>query len=410
MSHADFAERLLQWFDVHGRHDLPWQHPRQAYRVWISEVMLQQTQVATVIPYFERFMARFPDVQALAAASQDEVLRHWAGLGYYARGRNLHRAAKRIVDAHGGLFPDDVASVGALPGVGRSTAAAILAQAFGQRHAILDGNVRRVLARHAGIEGWPGLPKVQARLWQEAEARLPHQRLADYTQALMDLGNAVCRARRPECARCAVREDCVARREDRVGALPTPRPPRIRPQRRAQVLLIVNARDELLLQRRPPAGIWGGLWCPPVHDADASWASLAPSLGFDAGSPRELAPLRHAFTHYDLDLLPLRLRAEPAATAVAENDARMWIKLSDPAAWPGLPAPMRKLIEALDRQATLEFPPSEDLPCREPSTASSSTRTPKDSTARPTPARSASASSRTSRAKPGSSGSSTRRG
>ena len=228
-----FVSRLLAWFDVHGRHGLPWQSPRTAYRVWLSEVMLQQTQVATVIPYFERFIARFPDFASLAAADIDEVLALWAGLGYYARGRNLHAAAKQVASIHRGEMPNDLEAVQALPGVGRSTAAAILAQAFGARHAILDGNVKRVLARHAAIPGWPGEPKVAAKLWAVAERLLPQTRLADYTQAIMDLGASLCSARQPACARCPVAEDCQAHREQRTAEFPSAKPAKARPLRRA---------------------------------------------------------------------------------------------------------------------------------------------------------------------------------
>ena len=413
---APFAERLLAWFDRHGRHDLPWQHPREAYRVWVSEVMLQQTQVATVIPYFERFMARFPSVQDLAAAPPDEVLRHWAGLGYYARARNLHAAARRIVADHRGMFPMSIDDVGALPGIGRSTAGAILAQAHGQRHAILDGNVRRVLARHAGIDGWTGAPRVQARLWTVAESHLPHERLADYTQAVMDLGNAVCRSRAPLCLLCPVTADCVARREDRVASLPSPQPARARAQRSARLLLVGDGSQRVLVLRRPPAGIWGGLWCPPlVADGESLDEALA-QFGLAGSAAQALEPVHHAFTHFDLELHLLRFGIEPAQVShgIRENADAAWIKLSDPGSWPGLPAPIRKLLERLGSRAgpssTSALPISGSSPCPAPSTASSSARKPKGSTARPTPARSANDSSKTSRRKAGSSGSSTRRG
>jgi A/G-specific adenine glycosylase len=411
-----FAERLLDWFDRHGRHDLPWQHPREAYRVWISEVMLQQTQVATVIPYFERFMARFPTVTSLAEAPQDEVLRHWAGLGYYARARNLHAAAKQIAAQHEGRFPDRYEAVSELPGIGRSTAGAILAQAHGQRIAILDGNVRRVLARHTGIAGWPGQPRVQAQLWDIAEQHLPQVRLADYTQATMDLGNSVCRSRAPLCLLCPVGEDCVARRDDLVAALPSPKPARARKQRSTQILLIRDATCRILVQRRPPVGIWGGLYCPPLVAEGEVLENAVDDAGARSKGARELPSIHHAFTHFDLELRPLLLDADPpsAKSAIAESDDRVWIKLSDRGSWPGLPAPVRKLLESLDPLNALPNSASilsqEPSPCPAPSTASSSTRKPKDSTARPTPVRSASASSTTSRRKPGSSGSSTRRG
>jgi A/G-specific adenine glycosylase len=380
---ASFAARLLRWFDRHGRHDLPWQHPRDAYRVWISEVMLQQTQVATVIPYFERFMARFPDVHHLAGAALDEVLRHWAGLGYYARARNLHRAAQAIVEQHAGVFPTALDAVQALP-------------------------VRRLLARHAGIEGWPGQPRVQARLWQVAESHLPQQRLADYTQALMDLGNAVCRARAPLCETCPVHTDCAARGSGRIDQIPAARPARDRPRRKSRVLLLVNSRGELLLERRPPSGIWGGLWCPPLAAEDEALDIACRRIGADLHTAVALGPLHHAFTHFDLELQPLLLEPD-ASPALADPNpqAQAWIKLSDPASWPGLPAPMRKLLLQASSSSTF---PIVSPPCLAPSTASSSAATPKGSTARRTRARSANASSTTSPRKPGKAGSSTRRG
>jgi A/G-specific adenine glycosylase len=324
-----FAARLLRWHARHGRHDLPWQHPRTPYRVWVAEVMLQQTQVATVIPYYERFLKRFPDVRALARAELDDVLALWAGLGYYARGRNLHAAARQIVAQHGGEFPRDFEAVLALPGIGRSTAGAILAQANGARYAILEGNARRLLARHAGIAGWPGEPRVADKLWRIAELHLPKKRLPDYTQAVMDLGATVCTARAPRCAECPLAIDCVARKRGLVAQLPSPRPRRERPQKVAQLLLIENARGALLLERRPERGIWGGLWCPPV-------ASAAPKEHVI----ERLPAIHHAFTHYDLELRPVRVRAN-GATPQGE-----WVKLRALSRY-GLPAPVRKLLLTL---------------------------------------------------------------
>jgi A/G-specific adenine glycosylase len=327
---APFANRLLEWHARHGRHDLPWQHPRTPYRVWIAEVMLQQTQVATVIPYYARFLARFPDARALARAELDDVLALWSGLGYYARARNLHRAAREIVARHGGEFPAGFKAVLALPGIGRSTAGAILAQARGARHAILEGNARRVFARHAGIKGWPGEPRVAEELWRVAESRLPATRLADYTQALMDLGATLCTARDPACARCPVAGDCVARSRGLVAKLPTPRPRRERPRRVAQLLLIGNARGELLLERRPESGIWGGLWCPPVVAGRKAGAKVL----------QRLPVIHHAFTHYDLELHPVRVRANGA------RPAGDWVKLRALSRY-GVPAPVRKLLLSL---------------------------------------------------------------
>jgi A/G-specific adenine glycosylase len=343
-----FSTRLLAWFDRHGRHDLPWQHPRTPYRVWVAEVMLQQTQVVTVIPYFERFIARVPDWQSLAAAPTDDVLALWAGLGYYARARNLQRAAQAIVAEHGGEVPDDLETLNALPGLGRSTAAAILAQAFDQRHAILDGNVKRVLARHAAVDGWPGEPAVTRRLWSEAEARLPQKRHADYTQAIMDLGATLCTARRPPCTQCPVADDCAAYARGAVERYPAPRPRRERPLRRSHVLIIEDASGAILFERRPPSGIWGGLWCLPLFDAAEDWrAGASRHYALELGSEAQTLPiLRHSFSHFDLDLVPLRTRPAQAQPAVAEQAQQRWIKLQDDPL-PGLPAPILKLLDLL---------------------------------------------------------------
>ncbi|WP_028080522.1 A/G-specific adenine glycosylase [Solimonas soli] len=343
-----FAERLLAWFDDHGRHDLPWQHPRTPYRVWLSEIMLQQTQVNTVIPYFARFLERFPDLPSLAAAPLDEVLALWAGLGYYARARNLHRCAQVIVAEHGGEFPRDIDAVAALPGIGRSTAGAILAQSFGDRHAILDGNVRRVLARHAAVSGWPGVPAVQKKLWSEAEARLPHARLADYTQALMDLGASVCTARKPKCLLCPVAADCVARRSDTVAQYPGAKPQRARPQRRAQLLLIEDADGRLLLERRAPSGLWGGLWCPPLlGESDPPLADWLHAQALRGDAPQPLPAFTHAFTHFDYELTPMRVRAAAHGGAIAE-DRWQWLDAGQLARL-GLPAPIRKMLDSLHK-------------------------------------------------------------
>lgn len=342
---SSFAQRLLHWFDIHGRHDLPWQQPREPYRVWLSEIMLQQTQVATVIPYFERFVERFPDLATLAAAPIDEVLAQWSGLGYYARARSLHRCAQRLVAEHGGQFPRSLEALTALPGIGRSTAAAILAQAWGERAAILDGNVRRVLARHAAVDGWPGAPAVQRKLWTLAESLLPHARLADYTQALMDLGATVCTTRRPSCTQCPLGADCVARAQDAVARYPQPKPHKYRPRRQARLLLAYDRDGALLLERRPPLGIWGGLWCPPMLDDERLASHGAAALLDDAVDIEPLPSIAHGFTHFDLDLQPLRLRVEPSAQ-IAEADSRRWVAPADVLSL-GLPAPIRKLLASL---------------------------------------------------------------
>lgn len=341
-----FSARLLAWFDRHGRHDLPWQHPRTPYRVWLAEVMLQQTQVTTVVPYFERFLARFPDWPALAAAPIDDVLELWAGLGYYARARNLHKAARCVVDDFGGKLPRELEALNELPGLGRSTAAAILSQAFDEPHAILDGNVKRVLARHAAVEGWPGSPAVAKRLWQEAEARLPRKRGADYTQAIMDLGATLCLARAPACERCPVSADCLAHQRGEPTRYPSSRPRRERPLRQSRALIVENEAGAILFERRPPAGIWGGLWCLPLIEDGQDWqAGLQARYGLKGRLVETGAVLRHGFTHFDLDIEPLRVRVKDRASGAEASADRRWIKLAaDPL--PGLPAPIRKLLQA----------------------------------------------------------------
>jgi len=351
------ARALLAWHDAHGRRDLPWQRPRSPYRVWVSEIMLQQTRVATVIGYFNRFIARFPDVHALAGASLDEVLEHWAGLGYYARARNLHRAAQQVRDEHGGELPADIDALQALPGIGRSTAGAILALAHGERHPILDGNVKRVLARYHGIEGWPGQAAVAQALWAHAEAHTPAERVADYTQAIMDLGATLCTRRKPGCAYCPLAEGCVARAEGRPEALPASKPQRETPLRQSTFVILRDQAGRLLLERRPPAGVWGGLWSFPeiagaAGDAGAAEAErwCRTQLGVAAGRSERLPPMRHVFTHFRLDITPVLLdvpAAAATATAVAEAGAgRRWHAPAESRGL-GTPAPVRRLIDAV---------------------------------------------------------------
>jgi len=341
---ADFAARLLAWFDEHGRKDLPWQRDITPYRVWISEIMLQQTQVATVIPYFERFMASFPDVTTLADASEDAVLAHWSGLGYYARARNLHKAARLVRDEHGGAFPESFDAVVALPGIGRSTAGAILSIACGQRHPILDGNVKRVLARHAAVDGWPGTTRVADALWSLADDRTPGGRVADYTQAIMDLGATLCTRTRPACGDCPVAADCRAFAAGDVDRYPGRKPKREKPLRQTTMLLAV-AGNELYLERRPASGIWGGLWSLPETDDDpVRWC--AERLAGEPAETTRWATLRHSFSHYDLDILPVVLRLDDASRKVHDNDDGQWVALdADPPG--GIAAPVRKLIDVL---------------------------------------------------------------
>ncbi len=344
LEHA-FAPTLLAWFDRHGRHDLPWQHPRTPYRVWLSEIMLQQTQVAVVVPYFARFVAALPDVPALARASQDDVLALWSGLGYYARARNLHAAARRCMELHGGDLPRDLDALQALPGIGRSTAGAILSQAWGDRAAILDGNVKRVLARLFGIEGWPGLPKVEKQLWAIAANLLPEARLADYTQAQMDFGATLCTRADPACAACPLREACVAHREGRTAELPHPKPGKPLPEREARMLLVEDDRGRVLLRRRPPTGVWAALWSLPEHaDAEASRAWFEQHLAGDFAHAEALAPVLHGFTHYRLRILPMRIAGVRPRDAVGDNPGLRWASRAELQAI-GLPAPVRRLLE-----------------------------------------------------------------
>jgi A/G-specific adenine glycosylase len=340
------APVLLAWFGRHGRKDLPWQCAATPYRVWVSEIMLQQTQVATVIPYYERFVARFPDVASLAAAPVDEVLHLWSGLGYYARARNLHRAAQAIVSEHGGGFPADFEAVHALPGVGRSTAGAILALSRGERHAILDGNVKRVLARFFGVEGWPGLPAVQARLWTLAQACTPEGEVAAYTQAIMDLGATLCTRSRPACDRCPLAAGCAARAEGRQAALPAPRPrPRARRRERAHVLVVLREDASVLLERRPTTGLWGGLWGLPQFGTESEaldWSRER--LGVSEPRLEPWPAFTHSFTHFDLELVPLALRLE--AVAAVEGAGYVWYNSRAPAKV-GLAAPVAKLIQTI---------------------------------------------------------------
>jgi len=359
----EFAERLLVWFDRHGRKDLPWQQSITPYRGWVSEVMLQQTQVATVIPYYERFMGAFPDVAALADASLDDVLAHWSGLGYYARGRNLHKAAVLVRDEHHGRFPKDFDAVVALPGIGRSTAGAILAIACGQRFAILDGNVKRVLARYHAIDGWPGKSATLKRLWAAAESHTPTERIADYTQAIMDLGATVCTRSRPACTQCPLEADCKAHAQSNENAYPGKKPKRIKPLRSVAMLLVHDDKD-IYLERRPASGIWGGLWSlPELDDAQAleawyrsSFGLLSPAaINVSSDYVVRLPILRHSFSHYDLDIEPievrLRVNADTPTSAtsahhVADSADRLWHPLNQLEEL-GLPAPVRTLIGQL---------------------------------------------------------------
>ena len=346
---ARFAPRLLAWFEHHGRRDLPWQRDRTLYRVWVSEIMLQQTQVPTVIPYFERFVARFPDVATLAAAPLDEVLHHWSGLGYYARARNLHRAARLVQDLHGGSVPADPAALVALPGVGRSTAGAILALALDARQPILDGNVKRVLARWFGIDGFPGAPRVANALWALSDAVTPARRAAEFTQAVMDLGATVCTRKEPRCEQCPVAPDCVARRTGRAAELPAARPVRVRPRLRV-VWLVARLGEAVLLERQPPTGVWGGLWGFPEYATRAAAEAAAAARGGAAVRPKALARIRHAFTHFELEIEPLLVELERRPARAVEGTVETWYKSRAPSKL-GLAAPVAALLGRLREPA-----------------------------------------------------------
>jgi A/G-specific adenine glycosylase len=333
------APRLLAWHARAGRHDLPWQLERTPYRVWISEVMLQQTQVAAVIPYFQRFMARFPDARALAAAPIDEVLHHWSGLGYYARARNLQRAARQILERHGGGFPVDFASVAALPGVGRSTAGAILALSRDQPHPILDGNVRRVLSRLRAVAGRTGERAFENELWRIAAEQTPVTGVAQYTQAIMDLGATLCTRRKPRCGECPLADDCAAHAAGRQQDYPAPRKPLNRRARETWMLFAQSADGSVRLVRRPASGVWGGLWSPPEFESRAQAERVLPAAAdLQAGEP-----LLHAFTHFDLRIHPLWARVD-APMGVTEEGAALWYNAARPAHI-GLPKPVAELLK-----------------------------------------------------------------
>ena len=341
---TDFADRVLAWYDRHGRKDLPWQQG-SAYAVWVSEIMLQQTQVQTVVPYYKGFMRRFPDLVSLADAPVDDVLQLWSGLGYYARARNLHKAAIVVRDEYGGEFPSDFDAVEALPGIGRSTAGAILSLAYGERHAILDGNVKRVLARHEAIGGWPGKTAVAKELWAVAERHTPQERVADYTQAIMDLGATLCSRSNPRCGDCPVASDCKAFATGAVADLPGRKPKTNKPLKQTTMVLAVHD-GALFLERRPPTGIWGGLWSlPEVGDgAVVDWCRE--TLDGGAAETESWAPLRHSFSHYDLDIHPVVVRVGESSRKVADGDGTAWHPLdAEPPG--GIAAPVQRLIDEL---------------------------------------------------------------
>lgn len=340
---SDFSSRLIAWQKIHGRHDLPWQNTQDPYAIWVSEIMLQQTQVAAVIVYYARFMARFPNIATLAQASQEEVLQHWSGLGYYSRARNLHNAAQTIMDEFDGQFPEDFEKIQTLSGIGRSTAAAIASFAFQQNQTILDGNVKRVLARHFLIEGWTGSPKIEKALWALAETLVPSQEMIAYTQGLMDLGATICTRSKPKCELCPLNVHCMALAKNQTKALPTPKPHKAIPQKQTTMLLLLNG-NEVMLEKRPPNGIWGGLWSlPEFDDIDAAhnWCLAKKISAYD---PQMLDVQRHTFSHYHLDYKTLLMRIDNPINFVMEANQAVWYNPKQKDAL-GLPAPIKLLLQ-----------------------------------------------------------------
>lgn len=343
MTPTQFSSAVLGWYDQHGRKDLPWQQGITPYRVWVSEIMLQQTQVSTVLGYFDRFMDALPTVQALAAAPEDEVLHLWTGLGYYTRARNLHKAAKQVVEQHSGEFPRSVEQLAELPGIGRSTAGAIASLSMGLRAPILDGNVKRVLARYKAQAGYPGEPKIAELLWQLAEQLTPHERVNNYTQAMMDLGATLCTRSKPSCLLCPVQPGCRAHLLGRETNFPEPKPRKALPQKRTLMPLLANRDGAILLYRRPSSGLWGGLWSLPELDDLSALEPLASQHALHLGEHQALAGLTHTFSHFQLSIEPWLIRVEQPASGVAEGEW-LWYNLASPPRL-GLAAPVKTLLK-----------------------------------------------------------------
>lgn len=341
----DFAKAVLAWFDVHGRKHLPWQQSPTPYRVWISEIMLQQTQVATVIPYYERFMARFPDVFALAEAPSDEVMHLWTGLGYYARARNLHKAAQTLVRDFDGEFPATVEAVSELPGIGRSTAGAVLSLSRKVHAPILDGNVKRVLSRFYAVDGIPNAQATQKELWALTESVTPKKRVDNFNQAMMDLGATICTRSKPSCLICPLQSHCQAHAQGEETAYPRKKPSKTTPQKSAWFIALINQHGEIYLEQRPPSGIWGGLWSLPEisseHDLDDT---LKSQFGLKKIKTAFLEERWHVFSHYQLEIRPVVIRTE--SIGIINDRSSLWCKLRDLPNL-GLPAPVKTLLEEL---------------------------------------------------------------
>ncbi len=344
-----FSESVLDWYHSHGRKHLPWQQDITPYRVWVSEIMLQQTQVATVIPYYERFMTSFPDVFALAAASQDEVLHHWTGLGYYARGRNLHKCAQTLVEHFNGKFPDSVEALSDLPGIGRSTAGAIASISMGIRAPILDGNVKRVLTRFFAVEGWPGTTATEKHLWSLAERLTPDHSHQQYTQAMMDMGATLCTRSKPACGICPLQPGCAGFATGNPTQYPNSKPKKEKPVRSTVMLLIEDQQGRILLQQRPQSGIWGGLWSfPEVNSAEEAEPWLN-ARGITRSESLSIASFRHTFSHYHLDITPIHIQLQQPLHTVQDSTDH-WYNTVAPESL-GLAAPVQKLISLLTQES-----------------------------------------------------------
>jgi A/G-specific adenine glycosylase len=344
---SDFASRLITWQKMHGRHDLPWQNTSEPYAIWVSEIMLQQTQVSSVIGYYRKFMQRFPNIASLALATQEDVLQHWSGLGYYSRARNLHHAATIIMEQYHGEFPQDFAIIQTLPGIGRSTAAAIASFAFNQIQTILDGNVKRVLARHFLVEGWPSSPKVEKDLWRLAEELLPKQDMVAYTQGLMDLGATLCSRSKPQCSNCPLMKTCAAYQHNRVTELPTPKPRKVIPEK-FTTMLILQHGDEVLLEKRPPTGIWGGLWSFPETDVKLGFETIILNqFAMIAETSQPLPALSHAFTHFKLHIQPQPMQVLTVSPNICEPKY-VWLSIDD-AIGAAISTPIRKILHSLQK-------------------------------------------------------------
>ena len=344
MKPQEFQQAVLDWFEHQGRTDLPWQNPITPYRVWISEIMLQQTQVSTVIPYFERFMESFPNVELLAKASVDDVLHHWTGLGYYARARNLHKTAQLIAFDRDQQFPDTVEELSALPGIGRSTAGAIRSIGFKKPAAILDGNVKRVLARYGAVKGWPGKTVVHNQLWDIAEKYSPNQKTQEYTQAMMDLGALLCTKNSPDCVLCPIASGCKALSEGSQSLYPGKKTKKVTPVRESIFLMLRNSKGHILQQKNPPAGLWGGLWVLPQIKLHTELATICNTLGLTIRSKTVLDKQRHTFSHFHLDYQPLRVEVEESSKNINENNHLVWYNTKKLLSL-GMPAPIKALLD-----------------------------------------------------------------